>query len=328
MAAHVLIVLAILATALLHALPSYAQPATRTPRVGFVMVGTENAAGPIVEAFRDGLRELGYVEGRNLSIEVRWVPPDGRELLPDIAKGLILSQPDVLVGLTTSVVVALKQATTTIPIVMVAPSDPVGVCLVQSLARPGGNVTGLSLMQTDLMGKRLEVLKETLPKMSRVGHIRHPDPATYGDLAAVEAAAGTMGLSFQSAEVREPEDIVKAFTSFNRARVDAIIVHADPVTWTHRKQIANLALQRRVPTMFSLKEYVEVGGLMSYGSNIVELSRRAAGYVDKILRGSNPADLAVEQPTAFELIINLKTANALGITIPDAVRARAAGVVR
>lgn len=327
MTGHALRATALVLIALLPSLPSYAQ-ATRIPRIGCVMVGTEQASVHLIEAFRQGLRELGYVEGRNIQIDFRWQPPERPDLLPGIVSELVRSNPDVLVGPTAPQALALKQATSAIPIIMVVPSDPVGTGLVQSLARPGGNITGLALMSHDLMGKSLELLKETLPKMSRLGHVWHPDPATRRDLEAVEAAARTMGVSLQTAEVRDANDIAKAFSSLRRARVEAIIVHADQVTWVHRKLIASLALQNRLPTMFFVKEYVDVGGLMSYGANAADLFRRAASYVAKILAGANPADLPVEQPTKFELVINERTAKSLRITIPEAIRLRVVEVVR
>ncbi|HKQ25670.1 MAG TPA: ABC transporter substrate-binding protein [Burkholderiales bacterium] len=293
------------------------------------MTGPAEASTRLIEAFRQGLQDLGYVDGQNIKIEFGWNPPERPELLPDIASSLVRSKPDVLVGPTTAHVLALKQVTSAIPIVMIAPSDPVGTGLVQSLARPGGNVTGTAFMSRDVTGKRLELLKEAVAKLARVGDLWNPvTPSAQGDFREIESAARTLGISLYSAEAREPSEFASAFSAIARARADALIVQADQLTWVHRKQIVSLALQNRLPSMFFFKEYVDDGGLMSYGANVPDLYRRSAGYVVKILKGAKPADLPVEQPTKFELIINLKTAKALGMTIPESLLLRADEVIR
>jgi putative ABC transport system substrate-binding protein len=308
---------------------TYAQQPTHVPRLGFVIAGQPEGPTKLTDAFRQGLRELGYVEGENIRIELRWHPPERPDLLPGIASELVRSKVDVLLAPTTPEILALKQATNTIPIVMIAPSDPVGTGLVESLARPGGNVTGLAWMSRDIMGKRLELLREAVPKVSRMSDLWNPrNPSTQRDFKEIEVAARALGITVHSAEVREPNEFVGAFSSMTRARADALVVQADYLTWVHRKQIVDLALQRRLPTMFFAREYVDAGGLMSYGANLAELFRRSASYVDKILKGVRPVDLPVEQPTNFELVINLKTAKALGITIPESILLRADEVIR
>jgi ABC-type uncharacterized transport system substrate-binding protein len=315
--------------AALHVAPVVAQQPTPMPRIGFVMPGSAEASSGLINAFREGLRELGYVEGTNIQIDFRWQPADKPELLPGIASDLVRTNPDVLVGPTTPQALALKQATSTIPIVMVVPSDPIGTRLVESLARPGGNVTGLTWMSNDIMAKRLDLLKQALPKISRVGDIWNPtNPATQRDFKEIEAAARKLGLTIHSAEVRGPNDFSNAFSSLTRARVDALILQTDQLTWIHRQQLATLTVQNRLPTIFFAREYVDGGGLMSYGASLEDLYRRSARYVDKVLRGASPAELPVEQPTKFELVVNLKAAKALGITIPEAILLRATEVLR
>jgi putative tryptophan/tyrosine transport system substrate-binding protein len=329
MTGYVLRAVALLVAALLQVAPSIAQQSARVPRIGFVMPGSAEASAGLINAFRQGLQELGYVEGQNIQIDFRWQPADRPDLLPGIVSELVRSNPDVLVGPTTPQALALKKATSTIPIVMVVPSDPIGTGLVQTLARPGGNVTGLSLMSNDIMAKRLELLKETVPKISRVGDIWNPaNPATQRDFKEIEIAARKLGLTIHSAEVRGPNDFNSAFSSLTRARVDALILQTDQLTWIHRQQIAKLTVQNRLPTIFFAREYVDGGGLMSYGASLADLYRRSASYVDKILAGASPAELPVEQPTKFELVVNLNTAKALGITIPEAILLRANEVLR
>lgn len=308
---------------------SHAQQPTRVPRVGFVHAGPGGPPAQFVEAFRQGLRALGYVEGQNVEVEFRWHPPERLDLLPGIAHELVRSNADVLVGSTTPEIIALKQATSTIPIVMITPSDPVGAGLIGSLARPGGNVTGLAWMSRDITGKRLELLKEAVPKASRVADLWDPrNPALQVDFQEMQRAARTLGIKIHSAEVRDPNELVSAFSSIKRAHVDALIVQAGYLTMSHRKQIADLAVQHGLPSMFFAREYVDAGGLMSYGGSLSDLYRRSAYYVDRILKGARPADLPVEQPTKFQLIINMKTAKALGITIPEAILQRADEVLR
>jgi putative ABC transport system substrate-binding protein len=281
-----------------------------------------------LEAFRQGLRELGYVEGQNIAIESRWT--EGKDdRLPALAADLVRSKVDVIVAETGAATRAAQQATRTIPIVMSLVNDPVGSGLVASLARPGGNVTGLTIMSPDLVGKQLELLKEVVPKVSRVALLRHPDnPASAAQLREAEAAAQALGLRLQTLEARSPQEIDGAFAAMTRERAGALLVIPDTLFWSQRRQIVELAVKRRLPSMRMGEAYAEAGGLMSYGPSYLDLERRAATFVDKILKGANPADLPVAQPTKFELVINLKTANQLGLKIPPNVLARANRVIR
>jgi putative ABC transport system substrate-binding protein len=314
---------------LLAATLSPAQSA-RVYTIGFVIGGSPDAStGSQLEAFRQQLGNLGYVEGQNVKIHVRWHPGERPDLLPDIANELVRSGADILIGANTPAILALKRATKTIPIVMVAPGDPVGTGLIESLGRPGGNVTGLAWMTTDMQGKRLQLLKEILPKMSRVADVWNPlNPATRRDFIELEGAARTLGISVLSAQVKGAEDLEGAFNSVTRAHADAVIVQTDPFTIQYRKKIADLATRNHLPSMFYMRDYVVDGGFISYGASLIDQFRRTAGYVDRILKGARPADLPVEQPTKFELIINLKTAKVLGITIPQSILLRANEVIQ
>jgi putative ABC transport system substrate-binding protein len=275
------------------------------------------------EAFRQGLRELGYVEGQNIAIESRWTEgTDDR--LPALAADLVRSKVDVIVAETGAATRAAQQATRTIPIVMSLVNDPVGSGLVASLARPGGNVTGLTIMSPDLVGKQLELLKEVVPKVSRVALLRHPDnPASAAQLREAEAAAQGLGVRLQTLEARSPQEIDGAFAAMTRERAGALLVIPDTLFWSQRRQIVDLAVKRRLPSIRIGEAYADAGGLMSYGPSYRDLERRAATYVDKILKGANPADLPVAQPTKFELVINLKTAKAIGLAIPQPLLQRA-----
>ena len=323
------LVVVLLAALLVSAL-AHAQQPTRVQRIGVLVTGSPDAAMlPLVEAFRQELRNLGYIEDQNVRLEIRWNPPERPDLLPGIASELARSEADVLVGGATPNILALKEATTTIPIVMIAPSDPVGTGLIQSLARPGGNVTGMAWMSTDIMGKRLQLLREIVPKMPRLGYLWNPlNPATQRDFRELESAARSMGIAVHSAEVRAPNEFASAFSSIARAHADAVIVQADPLTIVRRKQIADLATQNRLPSMFFLRQSVVEGGLMSYGANLPDQYRRAARYVDKILKGARPGELPVEQPAKFKLVLNQKTAKLLGITFPESILLRADEVIR
>jgi putative ABC transport system substrate-binding protein len=280
-----------------------------------------------LEAFRQGLRELGYVEGQNIAIESRWT--EGKDdRLPALAADLVRSKVDVIVAETGAATRAAQQATRTIPIVMSLVNDPVGSGLVASLARPGGNVTGLTIMSPDLVGKQLELLKEVVPKVSRVALLRHPDnPASAAQLREAEAAAQALGVRLQTLEARSPQEIDGAFAAMTRERAGALLVIPDTLFWSQRRQIAELAVKRRLPSMRMGEAYAEAGGLMSYGPSYLDLERRAATFVDKILKGANPADLPVAQPTKFELVINLKTAKAIGLTIPQPLLQRADQII-
>jgi putative ABC transport system substrate-binding protein len=296
------------------------QPAK--PTIGFLVAGTPLSHGQWVAAFVQRLRELGWIEGRTIAIEYRW--GEGRnERFAEIAAEFVQRKVDVIVTSATAAVVAAKQATSVIPIVFAAAGDPVGTGLVASLARPGGNVTGLSIQQTDVAAKRLELLREVVPGLGRLAILANVgSPSVVLDMREVEATARTLGLEVTTLEIRRGEDIAPAFEAL-KGRADALYVCIDPLMNTHRIRINTLALAARLPTMHATREAVEAGGLMSYGANVPDLFRFAADYVDKILRGAKPGDIPVEQPRKFDLIINLTTAKALGLTIPEAFLLRA-----
>jgi putative ABC transport system substrate-binding protein len=296
------------------------QPAK--PTIGFLVAGTPLSHGQWVAAFVQRLRELGWIEGRTIAIEYRW--GEGRnERFAEIADEFARRKVDVIVTSATAAVVAAKQATSAIPIVFAAAGDPVGTGLVASLARPGGNVTGLSIQQTDVAAKRLELLREVVPGLGRLAILANVgSPSVVLDMREVEATARTLGLEVTTLEIRRGEDIAPAFEAL-KGRADALYVCIDPLVGTHRIRINTLALAARLPTMHATREAVEAGGLMSYGANVPDLFRFAADYVDKILRGAKPGDIPVEQPRKFDLIINLTTARALGLTIPEAFLLRA-----
>jgi ABC-type uncharacterized transport system substrate-binding protein len=319
-------------SALLFALclPAQAQQPKKVPRIGYVSgSGDANNPGPQVEAFRQGLRDLGYLEAKNILIEYRYV--EGKlDRVPGLVAELVQLRVDVLVTTFTVAIRAAKQATKTIPIVMVVLVDPVATGLVDSLARPGGNITGLTSLSRDLGGKRLELLNDAVPGISRVAVLWDADSAT-GAIAfkEYEAAARTLKIQLQPLEVRGPNpDLEGAFQVATKARVVALIIITNPVLQRHAKQIADLAIKNRLPSMLEGSRYIEAGGLMSYSANDVDQYRRAAVFVDKILKGAKPADLPVEQPTKFELVINLKTAKQLGLTIPQSVLYRADKVIK
>ncbi len=314
--------------ALAAPLAADAQPPPKVPRIGILWASPISANAHLREAFRQGLRELGYVEGRNVALELRYA--EGKlDRLPDLAAELVRLKVDVIVAANTPTALAAKQATRTIPIVMALSGDPVESGLVASLARPGGNVTGLSLMAPELGGKRLQLLKEVVPRASRVAVLSNPNnPFTGLMVRETEAAARVLGVQLQAREIRAPEDIDRAFQAAIRGRASALIVVDDGLVFTHRARIAALAAKSRLPAIYPFRESVEAGGLMSYATNFADSYRRAATYVDKILKGAKPADLPVEQPTRFELVINVKTANALGLTFPQSVLIRADQVIQ
>jgi putative tryptophan/tyrosine transport system substrate-binding protein len=308
-----------------------AQPQAKIPRIGYVSgTGDSSNPGPYVEALRQGLRDLGYIEGKSIAIEYRGAEgKPGR--MPSLAVELVQLKVDVLVLPTSSAIRAAKQATKTIPIVMVTQVDPVAAGLVDSLARPGGNVTGLATRQRDLSGKRLELLTEVVPRLSRVGVLRNLDGQ---QIAAIgfkdyEAAARALKIRLQSLDVRGPNpDLEGAFREAIKGRANAVITITDNSLFHNSQRITDLALKNRLPSMYEGSTWVEAGGLMSYSANDLELFRRAATYVDKILKGAKPADLPVEQPTKFELVINLKTAQQIGLTIPQSMLYRADKVIK
>jgi putative tryptophan/tyrosine transport system substrate-binding protein len=308
-----------------HAQEYKAQQAAKVARIG--VLGGSPAATPLGEAFLQGLRDLGYVEGRTVVIERRF--DEGKlERLPALAAELVALKVDVIVTTgSTPAALAAKQATRTVPIVFTAAPDPVGSGLVTSLARPGGNVTGLSLLAPELVGKRLELLTQAVPGVSRVAVLWQPGgqvERTEKDmLKRAEVAGRALGVRLQFVEARGPADFDRAFSDMTRARVGALTVLGGAIFFNERRRLVDLAAKNRLPTVYSFRDYVDAGGLMSYGANLPDLFRRAATYVDKILKGATPADLPVEQPTKFELVINLKTAKALGLTIPPSVLGRA-----
>jgi ABC-type uncharacterized transport system substrate-binding protein len=306
-----------------------AQQATKVARIGYL--GTNRAANPnLHEAFRQGLRDLGYVEGRNLVIEYR--DAEGKvERLPALAPELVALNVDVIVAPGTPQALAAKQATRTIPIVFTAAFDPVTDGLVTSLARPGANVTGLATLSPELAGKNLEQLKQAVPGVSRIAILWQPGgmgERTEKDmLKGVEVTARALGVRPQFVEARGPADFDRAFSEMTTARAGTLTVVGSSMFVSERRRLVDLAAKHRLPAVYAQRAYVDVGGLMSYGPDVGDLFRRAATYVDKILKGANPGDLPVEQPTKFELIINLKTAKALGLTIPQALLQRADQVI-
>jgi len=273
------------------------------------------------------LAELGWIEGKNLVVERRYAE-NRLERLPELAAELVRLNVEVIVATGTLGPLAAKRATSTIPIVMTAAGDPLGSGLVASLARPGGNVTGISLMAPDLGGKRLELLKELLPRLARVAVLWNAaNPYAAIVFKETQAAGRTLGIEVQSLEVRGPDDFDGAFDTARKQRPDALITVEDPLTFSHQKRIADFATGQQLPSLYGFREFVVAGGLMSYGANVADLFRRAASYVDKILKGAKPADLPVQQPTTFELVINVKTARALGLEIPPTLLARADEVI-
>jgi len=303
-----------------------AQQRPKTPRIGFLSPG--GATPVLTDAFRQGLRDLGYGEGQNLVVEYRWGEGDAARL-PALAAELARLRVAVLVATNNPAVLAAKQAVGSIPIVCVACSEPVGTGLVASLAHPGGNVTGLSLITPELSGKRLQLLRETLPKISSVallwdaGHVGMADR-----VRETEAAARRLGVTLHVEWVRDPANLNHAFAALAQTRPDAFLTTVEPFTEGHRQRIVDFAAQHRLPAIYEDREFVDAGGLMAYGPSLAANYRRAANYVDKILKGAKPADLPVEQPTTFQVIVNLKTAKALGLTIPQSLLIRADEVIR
>ena len=306
-------------------LSARAQEGGRKYTIGIFSAGSEHAEIPaLTAAFFEALRELGWVEGKNVAFEHRYAE-NRLERLPELAADLVRRKVDVIAAAGTLAPLAAKRATTTIPIVMIAAGDPLGSGLVASLARPGGNVTGMSLMASDLGAKRLELLKEVLPRLCRVAVLWNADNP-YSVLVFKETQAGgrTLGIEVRSLEVRGPDDFDSTFEAARGLRPDALITVEDPLTGgDHRTRIAEFTARQQLPSLHGIREFVAAGGLISYGPSIADLFRRAAYYVDKILRGAKPADLPVQQPTKFEMVIKLKTAKALGLELPASVLARA-----
>jgi putative ABC transport system substrate-binding protein len=322
--------LALGALLLAFGVPADAQQPAKIPRIGYVSgSGDPKTPGPLVEGFRQGLRDLGYIEGKNILVEYRHVE-GGLDRVPGLVTELVQLKVDVLVATFTVAIRAAKQATKTIPIVMVSPTDPVAAGFVDSLARPGGNITGVVRLIRELSGKRLELLKEAVPRISRIGVLwdgNAPGPAIA--FKEYEAAARGLKLEFQSLEVRGPDpDVDGAFQAAAKGRSNALIVVRNRVVDRHSKRIVDLAIKNRLPSVWEGSEFVEAGGLISYSSDDPANFRRAAYYVDRILKGAKPADLPVEQPTKFEFIINLKTAKQIGLTIPQSLLYRADKVIK
>jgi putative ABC transport system substrate-binding protein len=305
-----------------------AQSAGKVYRIGYLSSGSASSNPRVIEAFRQGLQELGWVEGQNIAIEYRWA--EGRlDRLPDLAEELVRLKVDVIVASPTPGATAAKKATGAVPIVAVSLTHPVELGLVASLARPGGNVTGVSYsVGADIFGKDLELLKDIVPRVRRVAVLSNPDsPARPLTIRNVKDAARSLGVQLQLLEARGPEGFDGAFAAMAKERVGALLVVQDPAFIPHRARLVDLAAKNRLPSIFTQREDAEAGGLMSYGPSLSDLYRRAGTYVDKILKGAKPGDLPVEQPTKFELVINLKTAKALGLTIPPSLLQRADQVI-
>jgi putative ABC transport system substrate-binding protein len=316
------------ALALAAPLVSLAQPAN-SPRIGYLQpVAPQNGTSPALESFRQGLRDLGYVEGKNIQLEIRW--GEGKlERMPALATELVRMKVDVIVAVSSPAVLAAKKATATIPIVMPFSSDPVGDGFATSLARPGGNITGMSLMAPELSAKRLQLLKEVFPKQVRPAAVLwNPD---YAGMAArfkqLQSAAPAMGMNVRSVEIRDSRELERALDALDRDRPDALVLLADPLTTSQRLRIVEFAAEARLPAIYETSQFVDAGGLMSYGPNFDAMIRHSAIYVDKILKGAKPGDLPIEQPAKFELVINLKTAKALGVAIPQSVLVQADRVI-
>ena len=305
-----------------------AQQPTKVPRIGYLQAPPHSAVASRTDAFRQGLRELGYVEGKNIIIEWRFA--DGKlDRVPGLVAELVRLKVDVIVTGGSFATGAAKEATSTIPVVMAQDSDPVGNGYVASLARPGGNITGLSTLAPELSGKQLELLKETVPKLSNVAVIGSSNRSGNAQsLKETEHAAGALGVKLQYLDILSPNDIGAVFRAASKQKSDAVLVLTGPVVTSQRREIINLASKNRLPAIYDRAEFVEDGGLMTYSVSSADLFRRAATYVDKILKGRKPADLPVEQPTKFELIINLKAAKQIGLTISPNVLARADKVIR
>jgi putative ABC transport system substrate-binding protein len=305
-----------------------AQQPAKVPRIGFLGNSTAAFEANLVGPFRDGLRDLGYVEGRNILIEYRWA--EGKyERFPALIAELVALKVDVIVTAGTPAALAVQKAAPSIPLVMVAVGDPIGVGLVASLARPGGNITGLTSIAPELEGKRLELLRQVIPKLSSIAVLWNPDNSFHvGSLKETRAAAQVLGIKLQLLGVRVSEEFPAAFAAILRERPGALLVLADRIFLHNRVGIVDFEAKHRLPGVYAYRELVEAGGLMSFGPSYAGMHRRAAYYVDKILKGVKPADLPVEQPTKFELVINLKAAKALGLTIPQSVLIRADEVIQ
>ncbi len=320
---HSVLVAALCAT--LFALCPYAHAQSQIPRVGILFMGGRDQ--PHLESFKKGLNELGYIEGKNMLLEYRYA--EGKnDRLPDLAKELVREKVDVIVTTSSISAQAARKATRTVPIVMTS-GNPVEQGLAKSLSHPGGNVTGLTVLASELSGKRLELLKESFPKTTRMAILWNSrENESMVGFKETQDAAKAFSVKLHSLEVHKPEDIEKVFADLPKERVDALLVMLSPLVTLHSKRVVELALQQRLPSMYPTRQFAEEGGVMAYGPLVGDLYRRAATYVDKILKGTKPADLPVEQPTKFELVINLKTAKHIGLNIPPNVLARADRVIK
>jgi len=323
-----LLIFVLCAMLLALCLSAEAQQPAKVPRIGFLGFTSLSAIAARIEAFRQGLRGFGYVEGKNIVVEYRSAEGELNRL-PELAAELVRLKVEVIVTSGPSVTRAVKEATTTIAIVMGFDTDPVGNGFVASLARPGGTITGLSVVSPEISGKQLELLKEIVPKLSHVAVLgASTNPGNAQSLKETELAAGAYKVQFQYLNVLSPKDIGTAFRAASKGHAGAVLVLASPLIESHRTQITDLAAKNRLPAIYYAPEFVEAGGFMSYGTSFPDLFRRAATYVDKILKGAKPGDLPVEQPMKFELVINLKTAKQIGLTIPPNVLARATRIIR
>jgi len=305
-----------------------AQQPTQVQRIGYLSGVSLSAVAARIEAFRQGLRELGYVEGKNIVIE--WREANGNfDRFRELANELVRLKVDVIVSSGPAVTRVAREATSTIPIVMAQDTDPVGSGFVVSLAKPGGNITGLATLAPEMGGKQLELLKEIVPRLSRVAVIGNStNPGDAQALRETVLAAGSVEVYLRYLDILDPKDIETAFRAATKGRADGLLVLGNPILNAHRKQIVDLAVKHRLPATYARPEFIDAGGLMYYGTNYNDLFRRAAGYVDKILKGAKPADLPIAQPTKFEFIVNLKTAKQIGLTIPPKVLARADRVIK
>ncbi len=300
----------------------HGQQPTKVPQIGFLLFGSASNYARRLETLRAGLRQLGYVEGKNIVIEFRWAETVGQ--LPELAAELVRMNVDVIFAMSSTEVEATRQATKTIPIVFALHADPVGLGHVASLAQPGGNITGLTIILSDLVAKELEILKEAAPQATRIGVLFSPTaPSHRPAVQAVETAGERLGVQLVMVPVRTLEDFEGAFSTMSREHVGGFLVVSAPVFVSHRAPLAELALKHRLPGMFGTKENVEAGGLMSYGADFIDMVQRAATYIDRILKGEKPADLPVEQASKYELVINLKTAKTIGLAIPETFLLRA-----
>ena len=323
------VIVGLVLSSLAVSLPAGAQGPTRIPRIG-VLGNTDSTPefSRLWGAFRQGLAERGWIEGQNVAIEYRWA--EGKfDQLPELAADLVRLKVDLIVVPSSIYVDAAKRATSTIPIVFAVDYDPVGTGHAAALARPGGNMTGLSLMQTELGAKQLQLLKEIVPRVTRIAVLWNPATSAHGlELKAVEAAAQTLAVQLQALPVGSPKEFETAFAAMTQEHSGALVVFNASVFFAEKKRLADLAVKHRLPAMFTAREYAAAGGLLSYAPDFADLFRRSATYVDKILKGAKPADLPVEQATKFEVVVNLKTAKALGITIPQSILVRADEVIR